>query len=154
MPRRYVLDANAIISYFHDVIDSSENCRATTAISRNAAFIIEQALVSETTGIRLTIPSVALVEVYKNCLTDEELVSRFYHEVFVRLMSSNYVEIRALDREVLENLITIGGNLLSHELHDKLIVATARVLNATLITTDLEIHKYARNPGSGLRALA
>lgn len=153
MPRHYVLDANALIAYFGDVIRSSPKCRDTHDISLDAKRTIEQALVSETTDVRLTVPSVAFVEVYKNCLTNEELVRGFYYEVFVRLAQSPNVEIRALDREVLENLVAIGDNLLRHELHDKLIVATARVLKATLITTDSAIQRYARNPQSGLRAL-
>jgi len=153
MPRHYVLDANALIAYFAEVLLSSQNCRETTDISPEAKQTIEQALVSETTDVRPTVPSVALVEVYKNCLTDEELVREFYYEVFVRLAQSPNVEIRALDREVLENLVTIGDNLLRHELHDKLIVATARILKATLITTDSAIQRYAKNPQSGLRAL-
>jgi len=154
MHRHFVLDANALIAFFKDVVRSSPNCRETSDISPAAKLAIEQALVSATTDVRLTVPSVALVEVYKNCLTDEELVSKFYYEVFIRLAQSPHVEIRALDREILENLVTIGGNLLSHELHDKLIVATARVLNATLITTDQAIQRYARDPKSGFRAYA
>jgi len=50
--------------------------------------------------------------------------------------------VRPIDKEVLENLILIGGNLKKHDLHDKLVLDSAMTLESPLITTDGPVIEY------------
>ena len=66
----------------------------------------------------------------------------FFFEVFDPLRKSANVEIRPTDREVLEKLLCIGGQLADHDLHDRLVLASAMALEAPLITTDEDVTAY------------
>ncbi|MFZ2631813.1 MAG: hypothetical protein WA081_00670 [Desulfosalsimonadaceae bacterium] len=90
----------------------------------------------------MSIPSIVFIEIFDKWLTSEEFSKKFYYDVFIQLKESPNIEIRPIDREVLENLIYIGGTLKDHDLHDKLILATAMTLEAPLITIDGAIIKY------------
>jgi predicted nucleic acid-binding protein len=93
---------------------------------------------------KLSIPTVVFVELFdKWCLT-EESTRLVYYEVYRRLADSPNVEIRPLDREVLELMVRIGGSLESHEMHDKVILASAIALSCPLITCDVKIVEYNR----------
>lgn len=82
------------------------------------------------------------VEIYEKWLKTEEFSRKFYYEIFSLLKQSPNVEVRPIDREVLENLIHIGGNLKNHDLHDKLVLASAIGLESPLITTDNDVINY------------
>jgi PIN domain nuclease of toxin-antitoxin system len=47
-----------------------------------------------------------------------------------------------IDKEILEKLIHINGQLQHHDLHDKIILASAMVLSCKLITNDPKIIGY------------
>ena len=66
----------------------------------------------------------------------------FFYKVFDPLRKSANVEIRPTDREVLEKLLYIGGQLADHDLHDRLVLASAMALEAPLITTDEDVTAY------------
>lgn len=70
------------------------------------------------------------------------MAAKFHYEVFNQLSQSVNVEIKPLDQEVLENLLRIGGVLADHEIHDKIILASAMMLNCSIITTDAKIREY------------
>ena len=53
------------------------------------------------------------------------------------------MEIKAIEREVLENMC-IGAELANHEVHDKLILASAMMLQCPLITSDEKVIKFVK----------
>lgn len=142
MRKLYVIDTNSLIAFYHDVFKDAPNYQGSPELSLKIKSIISQAVLSRTTNIRLSIPSVVFVEIYEKWLITEEFSRKFYYEVFSPLKQSPNIEVRPIDREVMENLIYIGGNLKKHDLHDKLILASAITLESPLITTDEGIINY------------
>lgn len=55
------------------------------------------------------------------------------------------VEIRELDKEVIAMLINLGDVLTSHEVNDKIVVATSAVLECVLLTRDPVIQEFSKN---------
>ena len=152
MRRLYVIDTNSLIAFYHNVFKDAPDYQGSPELSSKTRRIISQAIKPLTTGIRLSIPSVVFVEIYEKWLRTEEFAKEFYYEVFSPLKQSPNVEVRPIDREVMENLIHIGGNLKNHDLHDKIILASAITLESPLITTDTEIinYVYERNVIPGI----
>ncbi|HEY0764030.1 MAG TPA: hypothetical protein VGD61_16765 [Pyrinomonadaceae bacterium] len=95
--------------------------------------------------MRLTIPSVVFVEVFEKWLTTEEKLRQFYYEAFVAVEDSPNIEVRAIEQEILEALV--GVQLDNHEIHDKIILASAIVVNGQLITSDSVISSYIAAKG-------
>ncbi|HEY0349721.1 MAG TPA: hypothetical protein VGC60_16355 [Pyrinomonadaceae bacterium] len=133
---RYVLDTSGLIAYFDEIFRQSKR------LSEHANSIISEALYSRGTPIRLTVPSIAFVEVFEKWLTADEILRRFYYEAFVPIEESPNVEVRGIDEEILRALIGIGHPLDHHEIHDKLIVACSVVLDSHLITSDEAVANY------------
>ena len=144
MQKLYVLDTNAVISFFDKVFCRSNKYIRLQPLSKKVRENIEEALFSNETHIRLSIPTVVFIEIYEKWLISEEFCRMFFYEVFIPITQSQNVEIRPIDREVLENLLEIGGILKNHDLNDRLILASAIALNAPLITTDKKIIKYIK----------
>ena len=142
MRKLYVIDTNCLIAFYRNVFKDAPDYQGSPELSLRTKTIISQAIISRTTDIRLSIPSVVFVEIYEKWLKTEELSRKFYYEVFSLLKRSPNIEVRSIDREVLENLIHIGGNLKNHDLHDKLVLASAISLESPLITTDKAIINY------------
>jgi PIN domain nuclease of toxin-antitoxin system len=136
MIKRYVTDTNSIIRYFGNVFD------IPNTLSVKAKNLIDQALNNPSGIVRLSIPSIVFVEIYEKWLLNEEFARKFFYEVYTAIDNAVNIEIKPIDREVIENLQYIGGNLLHHDLHDKLIVASAMMLNCPIITTDSAIMEY------------
>lgn len=136
MIKRYVIDTNSIISFFDAVF------KQPIVLSSQTRRLIEQALNNSSSIIRLSIPSIVFVEIYEKWFIDEEFARKFYYEVYTVIKQSPNIEIKPIEREVLENLQRIDGNLLHHDIHDKLIVASAMMLNCPIITTDSKIIRY------------
>ena len=133
---RYVIDTVAVIRYFENVF------KQEAKLSAKASRIIEQALVYPSSIVRLSIPSIVFIEIFEKWLSSEEFGARFYYEVFLPISRSPNVEIRSIDKEVLENVTKISGVLASHDLHDKIVVATAIALECPIITSDGKIENY------------
>ena len=142
MRNLYVIDTNALISFFAGVFQHAEGYRDAPVLSKQATRIVNEAIVSPSTSIRLSIPMVVFVEIYEKWLRSEEFNRRFYYDVFTPLSRSENIEIRSIDREVLENLVDIGGCLKGHDIHDRLVLASAIALQAQLISTDDKITEY------------
>lgn len=145
MRKLYVIDTNAVISFFEEVFKFSDSYDGVPSLSNRVKSTINEAIFSVETDIRLSIPTVVFIEIYEKWLSSAEFCRRFYYEVFTPIRLSKNIEIRPMGREVLENLMQIGGTLTSHDLHDRLIVASAMALEAPLITTDAEIVRYIQN---------
>ncbi len=138
----YVTDTNGIISYFDSIFENAPMFDGAPVLSRKAKNIIEQAIISHYGEVKLSVPSIVFMEIHEKWLKEEEFARMFYFEVFTVLKEAPNVEIKPLDREVLENLISIDGILIDHDLHDKIVVASAMMLECPLITTDEKIIKY------------
>jgi predicted nucleic acid-binding protein len=136
MSTLYVIDTNALICYFAHVFN-----RPST-LSRRAHHIIAQALSTAPVEIKLSIPSVVFIEIFEKWVTNEEFAAKFHYEVFHQITASPNIEIKPIEREVLENLLKIGGSLEDHEIHDKIILASAMMLECSLITIDPAIVEY------------
>lgn len=140
----YVIDTCAIISFFDAVFVHAPGYDGSPHLSCRATGIINEAINSKWTQIRLSIPSVVFIEIYEKWLRTEEFCQRFFYEVFEPLRKSENVEIRPTDREVLEKLLCIGGKLADHDLHDRLVLASAMALEASLITSDNDVTAYCK----------
>jgi len=104
--------------------------------------LIEDAFNTSAGEIKLSIPSIVLVEIFEKWLKNEEFRAKFYYEVFYLIKQSPNIEIKPIEREVLENLLKINGSLIKHDIHDKLILASAMMLNCPLITFDSYLIEY------------
>ena len=135
-PVLYVIDTNSIVAYFSQVFATE------LQLSRHATKILETAINPRETSTKISIPSVVFVEIFEKWFRDEEFARKFYYEVFVPINESPNVEIKPIDREVLQEISSIGGELESHDLHDKIILASAISLCCGLITTDEKLTLY------------
>ena len=126
----YVCDTNSIISSFADIFHS------TSTISGRALSIIEEAIQPYPSYIRLSIPSVVFIELFDKYLVDVESVREFYYKCYVKIVDSPNVEIKPIEKEVLQQLINLKYSLPNHDIHDKLILACAMTLECPLITSD------------------
>ena len=150
----YVIDTNGLISFFAEVFAYAPEFDSTPVISRSTRHIIQQAVYSSGTEKLLSVPSIVFVEIFEKWLRSTEFRARFYYDVFLLLQASENVEIRSIDQEVLENLLAIDGCLQEHDLHDKIVVASAMTLKCPIITSDPEIIKFVASATSPIpRAL-
>lgn len=132
-----VIDTTALISYFHWVFEKPPQ------ISDAAIKIITRAFQSESDVI-LSIPSIVLVEIFDKWVREDEFRAKFVSEVLGSLSQYPNIEIKAIDKEVLQNFIKLDDEIVNLENHDKLILASAMMLGWSLITSDEKIHKYVR----------
>jgi len=142
---RYVIDTNGLISFFAEVFDDAPGFEGSPLISQKTRNTIQEAVFSWEGRVLLSVPSIILIEIYEKWLRSEEFVRKFFYEVFIPLKQSPNVEIRAIDQEVLENLLTVDGCLAGHDLHDKIVVASAMTLECSIITFDHKIKEFVGN---------
>jgi predicted nucleic acid-binding protein len=138
MVENFVIDTNALIRYFDTVFGSQ-----SFGLSKNARAIIQDAF-TDNSLIRLSIPSVVFLEIFEKWYKDEEFSAKFRYEIYERIRSSPNIEVRPIDREILEKLIEIRGSLTNHDIHDKIILASAIALECPLITFDKKIIDYIK----------
>ena len=143
--KRYVIDTNGLISFYSGVFSDAPGFDRAPSISRKTRYTIQEAVSSSESGVLLSIPSIIFIEIYEKWLRSEEFFRKFFYEVFIPLKQSPNVEIRAIDQEVLENLLAVDGCLTGHDLHDKIVVASAITLECSIITFDREIIKFVEN---------
>lgn len=135
---RYVVDTTALISYFDIVFGQG------TQISKKATRLIETAFETEY-QIILIIPGVVFVEIFDKWFRrnrGEEFRAKFRAEVFEPIRQAPNIEIREVDKEILEAFLTLQDYDINLENHDKLILASAVVLNAPLITSDGKVIRF------------
>lgn len=142
MRKLYVIDTCALISFFYHVFVFAQGYEGSPQLSKRTNNLIAEAIYSEWTQVRLSIPTVVFVEIFEKWFHSEEFCRLFFYEIFSLLKRSENIEICPIDREVLENVIQIGGPLKRRDLHDRLILASAIALSVPLITTDEEITNY------------
>ncbi len=147
---RYVIDTNGLLSFFAGVFDNAPGFDESPSISQKARNAIQEAVYSLEGVVLLSVPSIVFIEIYEKWLRSEEFFRKFFYEVFTPLKQSPNVEIRAIDQEILENLLTVDGCLAEHDLHDKIVVASAITLECPIITFD---HKIIEFVGNGERKI-
>ena len=79
------------------------------------------------------VPTIVLAELMH--ISERGRIRLGFDEVMGGLQDSHHFEIAALDSDVLSHMIVASGL----ELHDRVIVATALSLGATLLTQDREV---------------
>lgn len=135
---RFVVDTTALISYFDVVFEQGSR------ISKNAIRLIETAFKTEHEAI-LIIPGVVFVEIFDKWFRKdrgEEFLAKFRAEVFEPIRQAPNIEIREIDNEILEMFLKLYDPDVNLENRDKLILASAVVLNAPLITSDRKVIKF------------
>ena len=134
----FVTDTDSIVSCFHEVFGVRQ------ILTKRARRIIEQAFVTYPSGIKLSIPSVVFIEIFDKWFREEETARKIRYEFYELVQKSPNIEIKPIEQEVLENLIIIEDELSSHDMHDKIILASAIMLNCPIITTDRKIISYLK----------
>ncbi len=134
----FVTDTSSIISYFNKIFGVRQKL---SSISRR---LIEEALLTSSSNIKLSIPSVVFIEIYDKWFVKEETARKLQYEFFQVIKKSPNVEIKPIEQEVLDNVLIIGDELASHDMHDKIILASAIMLECPLITTDTKIINYIK----------
>ncbi len=142
---RYVIDTNGLISFFAGVFEDTTVFDESPSISQKARNAIQEAVYSLEGRVLLSVPSIVFIEIYEKWLRSGEFFRKFFYEVFTPLKQSPNVEIRAIDQEVLENLLAVDGCLAEHDLHDKIAVASAMTLECAIITFDEKIIEFVGN---------
>ena len=119
----FVTDTHALIWWF---IDSPK-------ISSRASAIIEKCEGGENV---IFVPSIVIAE----CLSifDKKRVSFNFKKLFEKIHTSENFVLVALDYPILEQMVALKQ---LPELHDKIIVSTAKYLKAPIITKDKNLHQ-------------
>lgn len=136
MSLRFVIDTSSFIDYFDNIFG------VPSVLSKRVKRIIGEALSIYPGNVKLSIPSIVLIEIYEKWLRNEEFASKFYYEVYHMISISPNIEIKPIEREVLENLLIIKDKLDRHDMHDKIILSSAMMLKCPLITRDPDIIQY------------
>ncbi|MDZ4751807.1 MAG: hypothetical protein SGI87_09350 [Flavobacteriales bacterium] len=137
MIKRIVIDTNCLIFYFVHVFERPHRFTASTQQLLDQAF-------SGSPDVLLSIPSIVFVEIFDKWLRNAEFSRKFYYEVYEKIKQCDNIEVRSIDAEIMECLVTIQGSLAGHDLHDKIVLASAMVLECPLVTTDQKIANYVR----------
>ncbi|MFC2122103.1 PIN domain-containing protein [Bacteroidota bacterium] len=132
----FVTDTSSLVSYFYTIFGAKQ------ILSPKARRIIEEALQSSNSNIKLSIPSVVFIEIYDKWFVREEAARKLKYEFYEVIKQSPNVEIKPIEQEVLNNVLMIGDELTSHDIHDKIILASAIMLQCPLITTDTKLIDY------------
>lgn len=130
----------ALISYFSQLFN------VPSQISPKGLSYIGKVFQSDSDYL-MTIPSVVFVEIFDKWFrgvtpTDEEFRAKFISEIFKPIKSCPNIEIRELDMEVLEQFLHLDDPYINLENRDKIVLASAVVLESPLITSDGKIKEY------------
>jgi PIN domain nuclease of toxin-antitoxin system len=120
----YVADTHTLIWWFTD----------SPKISAKAAEIFAKCEKGETV---IFIPSIVIAEALS--IFDKKRVSFDFRKLFKKMHESENFAIIPLDFPILQKMITLRE---LPELHDKIIVSTAKYLSLPLITKDETIRGY------------
>ncbi|MCI5130469.1 MAG: type II toxin-antitoxin system VapC family toxin [Candidatus Electrothrix sp. EH2] len=140
-----MIDTNGLISFFAEVFCDAPNFDRAPEISQKTRNSVQEAVSSLESKVLLSVPSIVFIEIYEKWLRSEEFTRKFFYEIYTPLKQSPNVEIRAIDQEILENLLIVNGCLAKHDLHDKVVVASAITLECPIITFDERIIEFVEN---------
>jgi PIN domain nuclease of toxin-antitoxin system len=135
MNNGYVVDTTSLISYFNNIFSGPAK------ISRDALKIIETAFKRDS-DIKLSIPSIVFVEIFDKWFSNEEIAAAIRIEIMTLIAERPNIEIKPVEKEVLENFIKISDDFIKFDNHDKIILASSMMLQWPLITSDSKIIRY------------
>ncbi len=135
--QRAVIDTTALISYFEEVFNRPAK------ISVSAIKLMRRAFQAED-DVLLSVPSIVLIEIFDKWILSDEFRAKFVSEVLEVLLQCPNVEIKSIDDEVLYKFISLDDSTRNLENHDKIILASAMMLEWPLITSDEKIIKYVK----------
>ncbi len=122
----YVIDTHSLVWYFTE----------SRALSKAAINAFEEIERGGATGV---VPTIVLAEIMH--LADNKRIPLDADETIARLKQVGY-GIVPLDLTVIELMIPLRG----YEIHDRVVVATAKSFEASLITKDEHIQKSGAVP--------
>lgn len=114
----FVTDTHALLWWFTD----------SFKISTKASAIFEKCEKGENV---IFVPSIVIAEALS--IFDKKRVAFNFKRLFEEIRDSENFVLIALDYPILQRMITLKN---IHELHDKIIVSTAKYLNLPIITKD------------------
>lgn len=132
---RYVIDSVSLINYFNDLFNEHEK------ITHEARRVIKSAF-NNFSPVKLIIPSTVLIEIHTKFVDRDENARKYYYELFYKIKECPDIEIKPLEREVIEEFIGIDDSIEALEHNDKLILAAAMQLSCPIITIDPKIISY------------
>lgn len=136
MARRYVIDTCVLVNYFGAIFGEA------TSLSPKIRELLDMAFAG-CSSILISIPAVVFVEVFDKWFASSDFASRFHYEIYAPLTALQNVEIRQIDREILEIMTTIAtGADGVNDVHDRIVLASAMALACPLLTMDAEICTY------------
>ena len=136
MNQIYVIDTVTFINYFNLFFIEER------ILSKRASDIIDKCLSSDYPNFKIIIPSIVLIEVFEKQLKTDERSEEFRFTILKPLLDNLDVEIKGLEKEVLEIFIDIDDSIIRLENHDKLILSSAIQMDAPIITKDGKIQSY------------
>src|SRR5579871_570783 len=105
----FVLDTVGFINYFKDFFNEDER------LSIDARELINNCFDFESPNHKLSIPSVVFIEIFEKFLKGQEKVSQFRYEIFSKIENNPDIEIKSIDKEVLEHFCSIDDDILKLE---------------------------------------
>lgn len=122
-------------------------------LSKKVVSLFNEALYGYESQVRIIVPSIVFVEIFEKWSKSYEFLRKFYYEVFTPIYNSPNFEIRSIDFDTLIELQNIRGSFSRHDLHDKLILASALSLRSTLITSDSAIYDFVNQNKLDIRII-
>ncbi|QPC83663.1 hypothetical protein G4Y79_04580 [Phototrophicus methaneseepsis] len=146
------MDTVALVSYYHEIFDD------LSRISAKGMRIIADAVdYGGNDGTLLIIPSVVFLEIFDNWCrvekSEDELRAQIFSDIFIPLRDLTNVEIREIDLELLHKFLELDDMKINLENRDRIILATALILEADLITTDSKIKDFVSHYGLNTRII-
>jgi predicted nucleic acid-binding protein len=133
----YVFDTVGFINYHCDFFNEPSR------LSRKVISDVEKCLSSDFFEYKLIIPSIVFVEIFEKKLRNDELAAKFKSEILTMYLDADDVEIKGLEKEVIEVYNNIDNNIIKLETHDKIIIASAIQMKGKLISNDGKLTTYA-----------
>ncbi|WP_414548521.1 PIN domain-containing protein [Anabaena sp. CCY 0017] len=133
-----MIDTVALISYFAHIFN------VPSKISQKGLSYIDIAFKDYNSKYLIIIPGVVFIEIFDkwfrgNTTENKEFRAKFISEVFNPIKLAPNIEIRELDIEVLESFLDLKDENINLENRDKIVLATAIILNSPLITCDTKL---------------
>lgn len=136
MIHHFVFDTVGFINFHHDFFNEKLH------LSQRLIEDVNKCLSPDYIDYKLIIPSIVFVEIFDKQLRTDEKASQFKYEILSKYLSCDDVEIKGIDKEVLEIYYSINNNVIQLETHDKIVLSSAIQMQGKLITNDGKITTY------------